>query len=104
MTGPAYSYRRNEAALDHLVADPNGPTGQHITRLGNSMVNYAKEYANVDTGNMRSRIEFRLERDGDDLVGIIAARTNYSRWVHDGNGYYEGNPFLLDAARTVLGQ
>jgi hypothetical protein len=99
-----YSYRRNEAAMNHLVADPNGPTGQLVTRLGNSMVNYAKQYANVDTGNMRSRIEFRLEQDGHDLVGILAARTNYARFVHDGTAYYEGNPFLVDAARTVLGQ
>jgi hypothetical protein len=99
-----YSYTRNEAALDYLIADPNGPTGQQITRLGNQMVNYAKQYVNVDTGNLRSRIEFSLTRDGDDLVGIVAARTDYARFVHDGTIYYEGNPFLVDAARTVLGQ
>jgi hypothetical protein len=103
VTGP-YTYRRRQAGLEYLVADPAGPTGQLMTRQGNSMVNYAKQYANVDTGNMRSRIEFRLERDGNDLVGVLAARTNYARFVHDGTIYYEGNPFLLDAAKTVLGQ
>jgi hypothetical protein len=104
MTGAGYSYHRNQAGMEYLLSDPNGPTGQTVTRLGNSMVNYAKQYANVDTGNMRSRIEFRLEQDGRDLVGIIAARTSYAQYVHDGTIYYEGNPFLLDAARTVLGQ
>lgn len=104
MTGADYSYRRNEAAMNHLVADPDGPTGQYVTRVLSRAANYAKEYANVDTGNMRSRIEFRLERDGDDLVGILAARTNYAAFVHDGTIYYEGNPFLVDGVKTALGQ
>lgn len=97
MSSATYTFTENRRGTDRLLRDPDGPTGQAITRLGNRVVNRAKGYANVDTGNMRSRIEFRLERDGNDLLGIVAARTDYSYWVHEGNGYYEGNPFLTDA-------
>lgn len=97
MTSATYTFTERRAGTDYLVRDPSGPTGQAMVRLGNRVVNTAKVLANVDTGNMRSRIEFRLEVDGRDLLGIVAARTDYSYYVHEGNGYYEGNPFLTDA-------
>lgn len=92
MSSASYTFTERRAGTDYLLHDPNGPTGQAIVRLGNRVVNTAKELANVDTGNMRSRIEFRLEQDGRDLLGIVAARTNYSLYVHE---LY--NPFLTDA-------
>lgn len=97
MPSATYTFTENHRGVDRLVRDPDGSTGQMMVRLLNRVTNRAKEYANVDTGNMRSRIEYRLETDGRDLLGIVAARTNYSYWVHEGNGYYEGNPFLTDA-------
>lgn len=103
MTGATFTFTTNHRGLDHLLHSPNGGVGQSLTRLGNQVVNRAKELANVDTGNMRSRIEFRLENDGQDLLGIVAARTDYSYYVHEGNGYYGGNPFLTDALRDVVG-
>lgn len=89
--------------VDRLLHTTTGPYAQYLTRTGNRVVNAAKARANVDTGLMRSRIEFRLESEGGHLVGIVAANTNYSRYVHDGNGSYPGNPFLTDALRDVLG-
>lgn len=103
MASASYTFTESTRGVSRLVSDPDGPTGQAMTRLGNRVVNRAKDYANVDTGNMRSRIEFRLETDGRDLLGIVAARTNYSYWVHEGNGYYEGNPFLTDALAVEIG-
>lgn len=66
------------------------------------MTSAAKRRANVDTGQMRSRIEFRVETERGLVIGILAARTNYSRWVHDGTRYRRGNPFLTDAVRETL--
>ena len=103
MAGVVADIRVDRAGLDRLTRDPNGPMGQFVTRLCNSIVNTAKQYANVDTGLMRSRIEFRLEQvAGGALRGVVAARTNYAYWVHNGNGRYAGNPFLTDAARDVM--
>ena len=97
-----WSFRVDNAGVDRLLHDPSGPMGQWLTRLGNQVVNGAKTRANVDTGNMRSRIEFRLEVEGGVLVGYVAARTNYSFWVHEGFGSYPGNPFLTDALAEAL--
>lgn len=97
VSGASYTYKPDNAGLDRLLHDPNGPVGQYITRLGNRAASYAKVYANVDTGLMRSMIEFRLEVQGGQLVGIVAARTNYSLYVH------AHNPFLLDGLRDALG-
>lgn len=98
----SWTFRTDQAGVDRLLHDPRGPMGQYLTRLGNQVVNGAKQRANVDTGNMRSRIEFRLEVEGGMLVGYVAARTNYSFYVHEGFGSYAGNPFLTDALAAAL--
>lgn len=103
MPSASWTFTERRAGTDFLTRDPQGPTGQAMVRFGNRVANRAKSLANVDTGNMRSRIEFRLEVDGRDLLGIVAARTNYSYWVHEGNGYYAGNPFLTDALAAESG-
>lgn len=93
----SFTFRSDNGGQDRLLHDPNGPVGLYLTRVGNRAVNYAKIRANVDTGLMRSRIEFRLEVQGGQLVGILAARTNYSLYVH------RINPFLSDGIRQALG-
>lgn len=98
------TFTPDQAGIDRLLHTESGAYGQWLTRKGNQVVNVAKTLANVDTGLMRSRIEFRLQFDASGhLEGIVAARTNYSYWVHQGNGRYAGNPFLTDALRQVLG-
>lgn len=96
------TFRVDQGGIDRLLHDPSGPYGQWLARKGLQMQNTARALANVDTGLMRSRIEFRIEVEGGLLVGILAARTNYSRFVHDGTRYMQGNPFLLDAVRENL--
>ena len=98
MTGASFTFTVNRAGVDRLLHDPNGPYGQWLTRVGNRAVSAAKTRANVDTGLMRSRIEFRMESDGGQLVGIVAARTNYSLYVIA----QTGNNFLMDGVREAL--
>lgn len=102
VSSAAVTFTTNQAGVDRLLHTESGAYGQWLTRIGNQVVNGAKTRANVKTGLMRSRIEFRLELVDGKLVGIVAARTNYSYWVHNGNGRYGGNTFLTDALREVL--
>lgn len=97
-----YTFTPDRAGQQRLLHSESGPYGQWLTRIGNQVANKAAQYANVDTGLMRSRIEFRIETSSDGLVGIVAARTNYSYFVHQGTQWYVGNPFLTDALRDVL--
>lgn len=95
--------RLNSGGMYRLTRDPNGPAGRWMLQQGNRMRNSAVGRANVDTGLMRSRVEFTVESGPTGVVGVLAARTGYSKYVHDGTLYYPGNPFLVDAAREVLG-
>ena len=91
------TFRTNQAGVDALLHSTTGPYAQWLTRVGNQVVNAAKVRANVDTGLMRSMIEFRLEVEGGLLVGYVEAKTDYSFYVH------AHNPFLTDALAEVVG-
>lgn len=86
--------RIDQRALQALV---DQGTAQLMAVIGNRIVNAAKARANVDTGLMRSRIEFRLEPGSSPPVGTVDAYTSYAKYVH------RINPFLTDAARDVMG-
>lgn len=96
MSSASITFTVNQGGVDRLLHSESGPYGQWLTRVGNRAVNEAKIRANVDTGLMRSRIEFRLTSEGGVLVGYVAARTDYSFYVH---AY---NPFLLDGVAAAL--
>lgn len=96
------TFHVDQAGVDRLLNDPNGPYGQWLARIGLQCQNTARVLANVDTGLMRSRIDFRVEVDGGRVVGILAARTSYAIFVHNGTRYIAPNPFLLDAVRENL--
>lgn len=103
MATAQYTFTPNQAGIDRLLHSESGPYGRWLAQVGNRVVNTAKERANVRTGLMRSRIEFRLETGpGNTLEGIVAARVNYSFWVDQGNGRYAGSRFLSSALADVL--
>lgn len=97
-----FTFKPDQGGIDRLLHTPGGAYGQWLARKGNTMTTLARSRANVDTGLMRSRIEFRVEVQGGHIVGILAAKTGYARFVHDGTRYYRGNPFLADAVRDTL--
>lgn len=99
----SYTFTPDTGGQDRLLHSPSGPYGRWLTRVCNQVRTEAVQRANVDTGYLRSRIEYRVFVEGGKLVGEVAARTSYARFVHDGFGSYPGNPFLVDALRAVLG-
>lgn len=100
--GATVTFRPDPGGQHRLLRDTHGPLGVYMTRIGNQIVNAAKARANVDTGLMRSRVEFRLSVGATGLIGQVVARTNYAAFIHRGTRYYAGNPFLTDAVRDVL--
>lgn len=94
MSAPSVTVTINQEATDRL-------TEQHLVRVANRIVNGAKIRANVDTGLMRSTIQFRLTGQHPP-TGEVVARTRYAKFVHDGTRFYTGNPFLVNAARDVI--
>lgn len=102
MIVPSVTVTADQAGRNRLLHDWDGPAGKKLVRILNTITTRAKELANVATGLMRSRIEYRL-LPGTPLVGEVIAATNYARWVHDGTRFYPGNPFLTNAAHSVIG-
>lgn len=102
MASVEVTFRPDRGGIDRLLQDPYGPYGQWLARRGNTMTTVAKQRANVDTGLMRSRVEFRVETEGGLVIGVLAAKTGYAKFVHDGTRYSRGNPFLTDAVRDTL--
>lgn len=103
MSAPSVTVTLDQAGLDRLYAGTNSIYAERfLTRLGNQIVNAAKVRANVDTGLMRSTIEFRIVSGSHPPVGEVVARTKYAYFVHQGTQHYRGNPFLVSAMREVV--
>lgn len=96
------TFEVDRAGVDRLLHSPSGPYGQWLARMGNRAASEAVRRANVDTGLMRSTITFTVVVEGGTLVGVLAARTAYAKYVHDGTRFYAGNPFLTSAVRDTL--
>jgi len=76
---PGGRLRFNDAALDTLQLSPQGATARMVQASCERIVQEAKRLAPVSpdgsngrpSGYLRSHIGYRLERDGDVIVGII---------------------------------
>lgn len=123
------TFELDQAALDHLLRDPGGPTDDYIAGLAHLTVSEAKGRAPVATGKLRDMI--RAYREGG--VWYVIADTDYSLAVHEGTRPHvirrkppgkvlrfpsrggtivyapkvdhpgtAGQPFLTDALRSVI--
>lgn len=74
----------NEAALRVLLSGPGGGVARDLAKRAIRVQNRARQLCPVDTGRLRSSIQFRL---GGSIAGLFAdVGTNvvYARLVHDG--------------------
>lgn len=87
--------RMDDSAIKRLTRSQSGPVGQRFVQFVNRVTNTAKEYANVDTGLMRSTIRYDITEGPDGLEATVGAYTDYAIYVHE-----LVNPFLTDALAT----
>jgi HK97 gp10 family phage protein len=93
-------YKAEEARLMHHAS---GPVGRYLARIAAKVETAAKTRCPVDTGRLRSSINWRMELEGDKLVAIIGTNVEYAIYVHEGTKYMPGRPFLLEGLHQVLG-
>ena len=90
--------RLNEAALQRLLSDPNGPVGQHMRRVGEQVAEQARQNAPEDTGRLKNSITVDVRRDAQGLRAEVRADAPYAGIVERHTG------FLTNAAQQVLGK
>ena len=98
----------DEAALVALFKSPNGPVAKHLARVGGQIEGEAKQLlsgdlVDVDTGRLRSSTTWKLFTQGDVIGLAVGSGADYSRHVHEGTRFMVGRPYLVIAARRVLG-
>ena len=79
--------KRNQAARNFLLRDPNGPVGQDLRRRAERVVSAAKVLCPVKDGRLRGsidRTEPMLKSGG--LVIEVGTNVEYSMAVHEGSG------------------
>lgn len=104
----------NHAEEKHLLREASGPLGRYIGSLAARVETAAKGRCPVGTpestgkpgyvgGRLRSSINWRIELEGDELVGIIGTNVEYAIYVHEGTRYMAARPFLVDGLQAVTG-
>lgn len=92
----------DRVALAELLSSPNGAVGKDLTRRTIKVNNRAKQLCPVDTGRLRASISWRMERDGDQVVGVVGTNVEYAAYVELGTRRMSARPYLrpaLEAAR-----
>lgn len=92
----------HEAEAQRLLRATNSPVGRLLARYAAKTETAAKARCPVDTGRLRSSINWRIEIDGQGLVAIIGTNVEYAIFVHDGTRYMAGRPFLLEGLHQAL--
>lgn len=84
----------SKAGLDEILRSPNGPVVKEVTKRTRSTSNLAKRKVGVDTGRLRSSIQYTVNAQHDKVVGTVGAMVQYARYHHDGTGIHgpKGRP------------
>jgi HK97 gp10 family phage protein len=93
----AFQLRLDQAALTRLLEGPEGPVGKDLARRAVKVDRAAKNHAPVDTGRLRSSINWRIARDSQGLVGIVGTNVEYAIHQEFGTRFQSGTPFLRPA-------
>jgi HK97 gp10 family phage protein len=97
------AWRWYEAEAARLLKATASPTGRMLARYAAKIETASKARCPVDTGRLRSSINWRLEFRGGVLTAIIGTNVEYAIYVHEGTRYMPGRPFLVEGMRQVLG-
>lgn len=92
----------DEAALRQLFDSAEGPVGKELVKRALRVHRRAKQLAPVDTGRLRSSVEYEVGRDSRGLVARISTDVHYAIYLEFGTRRMTPRAFLrpaLDAAR-----
>lgn len=87
----------DRGALDRVLESPQGDVGRELARRAVSVDRAAKGYCPVDTGRLRSSINWRLATDSQGLLAVIGTNVEYAPYVEFGTGRMGAQPFLRPA-------
>lgn len=87
----------NSLAASFLRGDLPKFLQREINRLAFSVERYSKQLTPVKSGKLRGSIHTSPETFG--LRAIVATRTDYAIFVHDGTKYMRSRPFMVYGAR-----
>lgn len=91
----------NGPALDRLLESPAGPVARDLARRAVRVDTAAKRLCAVDTGRLRSSIDWRLAVDPVGLLAIIGTRVQYAPHVEFGTSRMRAQPFLRPALQQA---
>ena len=94
MTG---TVRLDHAAIAALVNSPTGPVAKDLLRRTLKVQRAAKQLCPVDTGRLRSSIQYAIERDSRGLLARIGTDVTYAPHVELGTRRAAAQPFLRPA-------
>lgn len=84
-----------ESEIRRFVVGPE--VGRDLARRAIKVQAEAKRLCPVDTGRLRSSIQWAVAPLNGSLVAAIGTDVEYARYVHDGTRFMAGRPFLTDA-------
>lgn len=84
----------NQAAIQALIRDPDGPVVEIFRSLVRCTEARAKVNVKVDTGLLRSSITSSVDVSGSTIKGTVTADALYADFVESGTGIYgpKGTP------------
>lgn len=92
----------DEAAIDRLLRDQNGPAGRTVLRKGIQVEGAAKRICPVDTGRLRSSITHEVTTDEKGVVCFVGSNVEYAIFQELGTRYMPAQPYLRPALRAAL--
>lgn len=106
------SFRVNQAGMNRLLKDRNGPVQLHIANVGRQVEGAARRIVPVVSGDLKDSIGSVMQRRSGGWGVNVFAHLVYATWIHDGKRYDPRSgriiyvkvgprPFLLDALREV---
>jgi HK97 gp10 family phage protein len=96
-----FRFRIDNGGLNQLFHSPTGEVAKIITKKAIMVDRMAKQLCPVDTGLLRSSINWRLGVDGRGVYATIGTSTHYAPYVEFGTRYMAAQPFLRPALNVA---
>lgn len=97
----------SEAEVRRQLVGPTGLATRYVTKKTDQILNRARLYCPVDTGNLRASLTTAVRTEGNRVSGYVGTGVAYSIFVHEGRTTSRGRkipgrPFLRKALTDVM--